>query len=107
DELWPINGVMTPLHRTPKILDADFSSRDRRHFVDERLVHQRELDFATLHDDPSFDHKFYLPPTTIISQRDDAILDFLDRWYVRHVVRDSVERLNLRRPMAGFHPDIY
>ena len=67
-----------------------------------RIMRQRTEDFATLRDDLLFDEHVYLMawPT---ATRQEAISGFLARWTAVGTSRQP----RLRRPCAGFHPQIY
>lgn len=67
---------------------------------------QRARDFATLRDSPIFDASVFLPPETILASREEAIVAFLARWNAAGGNR-RVGNFFLRRPCAGFHPQIY
>ncbi|MEA2952042.1 MAG: hypothetical protein QOJ96_1562 [Alphaproteobacteria bacterium] len=71
------------------------------------IVRQRMQDFATLHDDPSFDSDIYLPRNSPPVDRADAINDFLTRWAAVSTSPHAVKNSRFRRPLPGFHPQIY
>jgi len=70
------------------------------------IMRQRSEDLATLHDDPLFDPAIYLPFDAPRQTRSDAITDFIARWAVVGTAPASRDYF-LRRPCAGFHPQIY
>jgi glycosyltransferase involved in cell wall biosynthesis len=71
------------------------------------IIHQQARDLATLREDPLFDADSYLPSGAARMTRTEAIVDFITRWAVvgRRLGRKS--DYFLRRPCAGFHPQIY
>ena len=70
---------------------------------DLRFVRQHAEDIATLHSNPMFDADMYL---SLEMTRTGAIVDFVTRW-VHEDETLSTREYVLRRPCAGFHPQIY
>ena len=71
------------------------------------LMRQRRADFDTLLTDPSFDTSMSLPAEGPIMTRDAAILRFLAYWSAARTAPHQVDHLDIRRPCAGFNPQIY
>jgi glycosyltransferase involved in cell wall biosynthesis len=71
-----------------------------------KIMSQRSEDLVTLRDDPLFDSATYLPLDAPRQTRSEAITDFIVRWAVMGTATVSRNYL-LRRPCAGFHPQIY
>jgi Rhamnan synthesis protein F len=70
---------------------------------DLRILRQYAEDLVTLRDDPQFDPGLSLP---LEWTRTGAIVAFLEQWSA-HESRLPSAGLVLRRPCAGFHPQIY
>ena len=81
--------------------------------VDEIGVHattamrQRRADFETIQANPLFDERISTPPGSSIKTRDAAILRFLAHWSAARTAPHQLDHLDLRRPFAGFNPQIY
>jgi glycosyltransferase involved in cell wall biosynthesis len=70
-------------------------------------MRQRRADFDTLRTDPSFDTNMSLPGEGPIMTRDAAIARFLAYWSAARTAPHQVDHLDIRRPCAGFNPQIY
>jgi glycosyltransferase involved in cell wall biosynthesis len=66
------------------------------------VMRQRAEDFTTIRDDPLFDDDVFRQPNEKISSRDHAIMEFLTLW-----AAVGCGKAGVRRPAAGFHPQIY
>jgi Rhamnan synthesis protein F len=93
-------------------LSREFSRADRRPRLapfgkagttEEARLAQYAKDLATLRSDSTFDTEVYLP---LDETRTGAIFDFLTRWILNHETRRRRDYI-IRRPCAGFHPQIY
>jgi hypothetical protein len=71
------------------------------------VLRQREDDFVTLRDNPLFDSKVFLAHNSAIATRERAIIAFLARWAAVGKSRLPGTNFFLRRPCAGFHPQLY
>ena len=72
-----------------------------------KSMRQRRADFDTLLTDPSFDTSMSLPAEGPIMTREAAILRFLAYWSAARTAPHQVDHLDIRRPCAGFNPQIY
>ena len=70
-------------------------------------MRQRRTDFDTLLNDPSFDTAISLPAEGFTVPRDAAVSRFLAYWSAARVAPHQVDYLDIRRPCAGFNPQIY
>jgi glycosyltransferase involved in cell wall biosynthesis len=70
-------------------------------------MRQRRADFDTLLNDPSFDTAMSLPPEGFTVARDAAVSRFLAYWSAARIAPHQVDYLDIRRPCAGFNPQIY
>ena len=91
------------------IADVNRCARWLDQLGQESVVIMRQLaqDFATLRDDPSFDSSVFLPPSVTSATREGAIVAFLVQWDAVGCNRLPATNFFLRRPCAGFHPQIY
>jgi hypothetical protein len=66
-------------------------------------------DFKTIVDDPTFDPMIYVPPEGQLSTREEAIWRFVVNWLAESPACAGGRRVSdeLRRPAAGFNPQIY
>jgi hypothetical protein len=67
-------------------------------------MHQHRTDFETLRDDSLFDAGMSLPHNT---RRDAAICASLAYWSATRTAPHQIDYIDLRRPCAGFNPQIY
>jgi hypothetical protein len=68
---------------------------------------QRRADFHTLRNNPLFDTGISLPAEGSSMTREAAISRFLAYWSAARTAPQQVDHLDLRRPCAGFNPQIY
>ncbi len=71
------------------------------------VMRQRRADFETMLDDPDFDLAFTLPGGNRVLPQDVAICHFMSGWSATRTSLDEASCLELLRPCAGFHPQIY
>ena len=70
-------------------------------------MRQRRADFETIAEDPLFDARIALPANADTVARDAAISRFLAHWSAARTAPRQLAHLDLRRPCAGFNPQIY
>jgi glycosyltransferase involved in cell wall biosynthesis len=70
-------------------------------------THQRRSDFETLQSDRAFDAGIISRADGQPLARDAAIMRFLATWSAARTAPYQIEHLDLRRPCAGFNPQIY
>jgi len=91
------------------ISDADhyFAQLERLGRDAGAIMRQRAADFVTLRDNALFDAKTFLTANSMIATREEAIIAFLTRWFAVGGSRVPGTNFFLRRPCAGFHPQVY
>jgi glycosyltransferase involved in cell wall biosynthesis len=70
-------------------------------------MRQRRSDFETIRNDPSFDPTISLSAEKQGLPLDAAISHFLTYWSAARTAPHQVDHLDIRRPCAGFNPQIY
>ena len=70
-------------------------------------MRQRRSDFETIRDDRSFDSMISLSAEKQGLSLDAAISHFLTYWSAARTAPHQVDHLDIRRPCAGFNPQIY
>ncbi len=70
-------------------------------------MRQRRADFETILKDPLFDPEIFTPPNASPTTREDEISRFLAYWSAARTAPHQLDHLDLRRPCAGFNPQIY
>ena len=98
---------------TRSVAEATF---DMDRYIDEideigglaaQSMRQRRADFDTIAEDPLFDARIALPANADTLARDAAISRFLAHWSAARTAPRQLAHLDLRRPCAGFNPQIY
>jgi hypothetical protein len=67
----------------------------------------RRADFETILEDPLFDEEMAMPRRAPNTTREAAISRFLATWSSARTAPSQLKHLDLRRPCAGFNPQIY
>jgi glycosyltransferase involved in cell wall biosynthesis len=98
---------------TKALVSATFDMHNYIARIDEigtqaiEAMRQRRADFDTLLNDPSFDSAISLPAEGFTVARGAAVSRFLAYWSSARTAPHQVDHLDLRRPCAGFNPQIY